>query len=102
MGGPRSAPYQVVDFEGLSKSPIMRFQNTLHATPSLVPLIVLIIAISIFTATLGTRFLPELTLVVLAVFLASMLRAIAWGRLSVRSTSRRSVSSPATSSASWA
>jgi len=61
--GLQGASEQVAEFEDDSKSLIVRFQNTLHATPSLVPLIVLIIAISIFTATLGTRFLPQLTLV---------------------------------------
>ncbi len=61
--GLQGASEQVAAFDEESKSLLMRFQNTLHATPSLVPLIVLIIAISIFTATLGTRFLPQLTLV---------------------------------------
>ncbi|MEL6573740.1 MAG: ABC transporter permease [Pseudomonadota bacterium] len=57
------AAESVAEFDDQSKTLLSRLQHILHSTPSLVPLIVLVIAISIFTATLGTRFLPQLTLV---------------------------------------
>jgi len=53
----------VADFDTDEKTLINRLQSALHRTPSLVPLIVLVIAVLIFTTTLGTRFLPQLTLV---------------------------------------
>lgn len=58
-----AADTSVAAFDDGAKGPIARFQSALHRTPSLVPLIVLVLAIGIFTATLGTRFLPQLTLV---------------------------------------
>lgn len=57
------AAESVAEFDDTSKTVLSRVQHALHSTPSLVPLIVLVIAIGIFTATLGTRFLPQLTLV---------------------------------------
>ncbi|MFQ1701456.1 ABC transporter permease [Loktanella agnita] len=54
---------RVALFEEDRKSGLARLQGMLHKTPSLVPLIVLLIAIIIFTGTLGPRFLPQMTLV---------------------------------------
>ncbi|KPP89435.1 MAG: ABC-type fructose uptake system permease component FrcC [Rhodobacteraceae bacterium HLUCCA08] len=53
----------VATFEIADKSLLMRFQSALHKTPSLVPLIVLVCAIMIFTGWLGPRFLPQMSLV---------------------------------------
>ena len=53
----------VAQFEVSDKSLLMRFQSALHKTPSLVPLIVLVCAIMIFSGWLGPRFLPQMTLV---------------------------------------
>lgn len=57
------ASKDVAQFEVEDKSLLMRFQSALHKTPSLVPLIVLVCAIMIFTGWLGPRFLPQMTLV---------------------------------------
>ena len=57
-----AADQSVASFEQ-DKTLLSRFQSTLHHQPSLVPLIVLVLAIMIFTATLGTRFLPQMSLV---------------------------------------
>lgn len=57
------ASQDVAQFEVGDKSLLMRFQSALHKTPSLVPLIVLVCAILIFTGWLGPRFLPQMTLV---------------------------------------
>ncbi|MDX8354302.1 ABC transporter permease [Cognatiyoonia sp. IB215182] len=61
--GLEGASQTVAAFEVSHKSPLMRFQSALHKTPSLVPLIVLVCAILIFTGWLGPRFLPQMTLV---------------------------------------
>ena len=60
LGG---ASQDVTQFEVGDKSLLMRFQRALHKTPSLVPMIVLVCAILIFTGWLGPRFLPQMTLV---------------------------------------
>jgi len=57
------ASQDVAKFDFQDKSLLMRFQSALHKTPSLVPLIVLVCAIMIFTGWLGPRFLPQMTLV---------------------------------------
>lgn len=57
------ASQAVAEFGEDAKSPLMRFQGMLHRTPAFVPLIVLVLAIIIFTATLGIRFLPQMALV---------------------------------------
>lgn len=58
-----SASGTVARFERNNRSAMSRIQGALHKTPSLVPLIVLLIAIIIFTGTLGPRFLPQMSLV---------------------------------------
>jgi len=59
----KGASQDVATFAVADKSLLMRFQSALHKTPSLVPLIVLVCAIMIFTGWLGPRFLPQMTLV---------------------------------------
>ena len=61
--GLEGASQTVASFEHENKSLIARFQSALHKTPSLVPLIVLVCAIMIFTGWLGPRFLPQMALV---------------------------------------
>lgn len=61
--GLSGADTRVAAFDEEQKTFLNRIQTMLHHTPSLVPLIVLVAAILIFTATLGTRFLPQMTLV---------------------------------------
>lgn len=61
--GLEGASQSVATFETNRTTLLMRFQNVLHKTPSLVPLIVLGCAIMIFTGWLGPRFLPQMTLV---------------------------------------
>ncbi len=57
------AEQSVAAFAQERKTPLMMLQSTLHRTPSLVPLIVLLVAIIIFTGWLGPRFLPQMALV---------------------------------------
>ena len=61
--GLEGASQAVATFNVDDKSLLTRFQGALHKTPSLVPLIVLVCAIAIFTGWLGPRFLPQMTLV---------------------------------------
>lgn len=61
--GLKDASQTVAAFDLHDKSLLMRFQGALHKTPSLVPLIVLVCAIMIFSGWLGPRFLPQMTLV---------------------------------------
>ncbi len=57
------AEKSVAAFAQERKTPLIMLQSTLHRTPSLVPLIVLLVAIIIFTGWLGPRFLPQMALV---------------------------------------
>ena len=57
------AEESIAQFDAPKKSFVSRFQSALHKSPSLVPLIVLVCAIMIFTGWLGPRFLPQMTLV---------------------------------------
>ena len=52
----------VVEFEDNRRGPIHRIQHALHETPALVPLIVLIVAVVIFSLILGSRFLSPFAL----------------------------------------
>ena len=61
--GLEGASQTVASFQVQDKSLLMRFQGALHKNPSLVPMIVLICAIMIFSGWLGPRFLPQMTLV---------------------------------------
>ena len=61
--GLQGASQTVASFDHQNKSLISRFQSALHKTPSLVPLIVLVCAILIFTGWLGPRFIPQMALV---------------------------------------
>ncbi len=56
------ASTDVAAFEDHRKGLIHRVQHTLHVTPALVPLIVLVIAVIIFGLTLGERFFSPGTL----------------------------------------
>jgi len=57
------ASQSVAAFDATDTSVVTRIQGALHKTPSLVPLIVLVCAIMIFTGWLGPRFLPQMSLV---------------------------------------
>lgn len=61
--GLQGAAQTVAQFDAPQKSVLSRFQSALHKSPSLVPLIVLVCAIMIFSGWLGPRFLPQMTLV---------------------------------------
>ncbi|MBM1221646.1 ABC transporter permease [Ponticoccus sp. SC2-23] len=61
--GLKDASQNVASFDSADTSVVTRIQGALHKTPSLVPLIVLVCAIMIFTGWLGPRFLPQMTLV---------------------------------------
>lgn len=61
--GLKDASQTVAAFDAADNTIVSRIQGTLHKTPSLVPLIVLVCAILIFTGWLGPRFLPQMTLV---------------------------------------
>ena len=61
--GLKGASQTVAMFEDSQKSLLSRFQSALHKSPSLVPMIVLVCAIMIFSGWLGPRFLPQMTLV---------------------------------------
>ena len=61
--GLQGAAQTVAQFDAPQKSLLSRFQSALHKSPSLVPLIVLVCAIMIFSGWLGPRFLPQMTLV---------------------------------------
>ncbi len=56
------SPESVADFSQGHSSLINRFQHALHVTPSLVPLIVLILSIAIFGALLGSKFFSPFAL----------------------------------------
>ena len=61
--GLKGASQTVAMFEDSQKSLLSRFQSALHKSPSLVPMIVLVCAIMIFSGWLGPRFLPQMTLI---------------------------------------
>lgn len=61
--GLKDASQSVAAFDSADSTVVARIQGALHKTPSLVPLIVLVCAIMIFTGWLGPRFLPQMTLV---------------------------------------
>jgi fructose transport system permease protein len=52
----------VAEFEDTRRGAVHRLQNTLHSTPALVPLIVLLSAVVIFSVILGQRFLSPFAL----------------------------------------
>ena len=52
----------VASFERAGRSPVERLQHTLHSNPALVPLIVLVLSIIVFSAILGSKFLSAFTL----------------------------------------
>jgi len=56
------SPTAVAEFDGHSDSLINRLQHTLHQTPSLVPLIVLLISIVVFGLLLGSKFFSPFAL----------------------------------------
>lgn len=61
--GLKDASQNVAAFDAADASVVTRIQGALHKTPSLVPMIVLVCAILIFTGWLGPRFLPQMSLV---------------------------------------
>lgn len=71
------ASNDVVMFERQNKGLVRRLQEVLHATPSLVPLIVLIAAIVIFGVVLGSKFFSPfaLTLILQQVQIVGILAA---------------------------
>jgi fructose transport system permease protein len=56
------SPETVAEFATTKRSALSRFQHALHVTPSLVPLIVLILSILIFGILLGTKFFSPFAL----------------------------------------
>lgn len=56
------SPEKVAEFATTKRSALSRFQHALHVTPSLVPLIVLILSILIFGILLGTKFFSPFAL----------------------------------------
>ena len=57
-----SSPDQVAEFDQGHQSFIQRLQHVLHVTPSLVPLIVLILSVVIFGLLLGSKFFSPFAL----------------------------------------
>jgi fructose transport system permease protein len=74
LGG---AAREVASFEREDKGFVGRLQEVLHATPSLVPLIVLVAAIAVFGIALGSRFFSPfaLTLILQQVQIVGILAA---------------------------
>lgn len=74
LGG---ASREVASFEREDKGLVGRLQEMLHATPSLVPLIVLVVAIIVFGVTLGSRFFSPfaMTLILQQVQIVGILAA---------------------------
>lgn len=72
-----SADATVAEFEDTQKGLVGRFQHALHQTPSLVPLIVLIISIVIFGIALGSKFFSPfaMTLILQQVQIVGVLAA---------------------------
>ncbi|NIZ12761.1 ABC transporter permease [Phaeobacter sp. HF9A] len=56
------SPEQVAEFDQGHQSFIQRFQHALHVTPSLVPLIVLVLSVVIFGVLLGSKFFSPFAL----------------------------------------
>lgn len=50
------SPEQVAEFDHGQQSFLQKFQHALHVTPSLVPLIVLLLSIAVFGVLLGSKF----------------------------------------------
>ncbi len=71
------ASTEVASFETTEKGMVGRFQEMLHATPALVPLIVLIAAIIVFGIALGSKFFSPfaLTLILQQVQIVGVLAA---------------------------
>jgi fructose transport system permease protein len=71
------SPETVAEFAATKRSALSRFQHALHVTPSLVPLIVLILSILIFGILLGTKFFSPfaLTLILQQVQIVGILAA---------------------------
>jgi fructose transport system permease protein len=53
---------EVASFERHHRSPLERVQHVLHSNPALVPLIVLVLSVIVFSAILGSKFLSAFTL----------------------------------------
>lgn len=72
-----SADATVAEFEDHKKGFVGRFQHALHQTPSLVPLIVLILSILIFGVALGSKFFSPfaMTLILQQVQIVGVLAA---------------------------
>ena len=72
-----ASPQRVAEFNDSRKGFVHRFQHALHQTPSLVPLIVLLLAIAIFGALLGSKFFSPfaLTLILQQVQIVGILGA---------------------------
>lgn len=72
-----SADAKVAEFEDTRKGLVGRIQHTLHQTPSLVPLIVLVFSIALFGLLLGSRFFSPfaLTLILQQVQIVGVLAA---------------------------
>lgn len=58
----KGTPEKPVEFSTPPPSALKRFQHILHQTPSVVPLIVLILSVAIFGILLGTKFFSPFTL----------------------------------------
>jgi fructose transport system permease protein len=56
------ADAQVASFEEHARSPLQSFQHFLHASPSAVPLIILVLSIGIFGLLVGSKFFSPFTL----------------------------------------
>ncbi|MEM8553950.1 MAG: ABC transporter permease [Pseudomonadota bacterium] len=73
----KGAASEVASFEPAKKGLVGRFHDLLHGTPSLVPLLVLLIALLIFGLTLGERFFSPfaMTLILQQVQIVGVLAA---------------------------
>ncbi|GFE64306.1 ABC transporter permease [Litoreibacter roseus] len=53
---------RVAEFEDTRRGPVQKFHHALHQTPSLVPLIVLVLSIAVFGVLLGSKFFSPFAL----------------------------------------